>query len=167
MMSSVTCSIAKSSSTLTTSWFYSDTLEDHVQHVRAVLQRLIQYQLFAKIEKCDFTRPLSHSWATSLAQEAWPWMRAKVKAVVEWPRPTTLKELQCFLGFANFYRRFIRGFSMVAEPLTALVRKGTSCLPWNEEATKAFSRLKQVFTSAPIPASSRSWVTFCRWSGRF
>ncbi len=74
----------------------------------------------------------------------------KVKAVVEWPRPTTLKELQRFLGFANFYRRFIRGFSMVAEPLTALVRKGTSCLPWNEEATKAFSRLKQAFTSAPI-----------------
>ncbi len=129
---------------------YSDTLEDHVQHVRAVLQRLIQYQLFAKIEKCDFHQTSISFLGYIISPGGVAMDEGKVKAVVEWPRPTTLKELQRFLGFANFYRRFIRGFSMVAEPLTALVRKGTSCLPWNEEATKAFSRLKQAFTSAPI-----------------
>ncbi len=111
---------------------YSDTLEDHVQHVRAVLQRLIQYQLFAKIEKCDFHQTSISFLGYIISPGGVAMEEGKVKAVVEWPRPTTLKELQRFLGFANFYRRFIRGFSMVAEPLTALVRKGTSCLPWNE-----------------------------------
>ncbi len=56
---------------------YSDTLEDHVQHVRAVLQRLIQYQLFAKIEKCDFHQTSISFLGYILAQEAWPWMRAR------------------------------------------------------------------------------------------
>lgn len=74
----------------------------------------------------------------------------KVKAVLEWPQPTTLKELQRFLGFANFYRRFIRNFSSVASPLTSLVNMGTHRLPWNESATQAFNQLKQRFTTAPI-----------------
>ncbi|XDV25876.1 hypothetical protein PO909_029709 [Leuciscus waleckii] len=129
---------------------YSDTLEDHVQHVRAVLQRLLQYQLYAKIEKCDFHQTSTSFLSYLISPGGVTMDEGKVKAVVEWSRPTTLKELQRFLGFANFYRRFIRGFSTVTAPLTALVRKGTSRLPWSEEATKAFRRLKQAFTSAPI-----------------
>lgn len=74
----------------------------------------------------------------------------KVRAVLEWPQPTTLKELQRFLGFANFYRRFIRNFSSVANPLTSLVKKGSHRLPWEESATQAFNQLKQRFTSVPI-----------------
>lgn len=74
----------------------------------------------------------------------------KVKAVLEWPQPSTLKELQRFLGFANFYRRFIRNFSSVANPLTSLVKKGTRRLQWSEFADQAFKQLKQRFTSAPI-----------------
>ncbi len=106
--------------------------------------------LAIQIEKCDFHQTSISFLGYIISPGGVAMDEGKVKAVVEWPRPTKLKELQRFLGFANFYRRFIRGFSMVAEPLTALVRKGTSCLPWNEEATKAFSRLKQAFTSAPI-----------------
>lgn len=64
----------------------------------------------------------------------------KVRAVLEWPQPTTLKELQRFLGFANFYRRFIRNFSSVANPLTSLVKKGSHRLPWEESATQASFR---------------------------
>lgn len=74
---------------------------------------------------------------------------AKLKAVVEWPTPSSRRELQSFLGFSNFYRRFIRDYSSVARPLTALT---STKLPfrWNEEAGKAFTDLKQRFTSAPI-----------------
>lgn len=62
----------------------------------------------------------------------------KVTAVLNWPQPTTLKELQRFLGFANFYRRFIRNFSSVASPLTSMVKKGINHLEWSNN------------TSAPI-----------------
>jgi len=75
---------------------------------------------------------------------------AKVKAVTEWPQPSTIKELQRFLGFANFYRQFIRNYSMVATPLTSLLNGKQSKLKWNEEATKAFNTLKARFTTAPI-----------------
>uniref|UniRef100_A0A8C1UTM1 Gypsy retrotransposon integrase-like protein 1 n=1 Tax=Cyprinus carpio TaxID=7962 RepID=A0A8C1UTM1_CYPCA len=75
---------------------------------------------------------------------------AKVKAVTEWPQPSTVKELQRFLGFANFYRRFIRNYSMVASPLTSLLEGKPSKLGWSEEATQAFNILKVKFTTAPI-----------------
>lgn len=70
--------------------------------------------------------------------------------MLEWPQPHTVKELQRFLGFANFYRRFIRDFSTVAAPLTAMTKRSTSCHLWSPEAQQAFKNLKTRFTSAPI-----------------
>ncbi|KAL0152607.1 hypothetical protein M9458_052330, partial [Cirrhinus mrigala] len=72
------------------------------------------------------------------------------QAVTEWPQPTTIKELQRFLGFANFYRRFIRNYSTVASPLTSLLKDKPSKLKWTEEANQAFVSLKERFTTAPI-----------------
>ncbi len=61
----------------------------------------------------------------------------KVRAVTEWPQPTTIKELQRFLGFDNFYRRFIRNYSIVSAPLTSLLKGKPSKLKWTEEAKTA------------------------------
>lgn len=74
---------------------------------------------------------------------------AKIQAVVQWPIPTSRSLLQRFLGFANFYRHFIRNYSQVAAPLTQLT---SSKLPfiWGPEAGAAFSKLNELFTSAPI-----------------
>lgn len=74
---------------------------------------------------------------------------AKVKAVTEWPTPTSQKLLQRFLGFANFYRQFILNYSQVAAPLTCLT---STKLPfqWTAEAEGAFNKLKSLFSSAPI-----------------
>ncbi len=74
----------------------------------------------------------------------------KVQAVLDWPQPQTVKELQRFLGFANFYRRFIRNFSSIASPLTAMTKRNTSRLVWSPEALQSFKELKARFTSAPI-----------------
>ncbi|KAG1953646.1 retrotransposable element [Pimephales promelas] len=74
----------------------------------------------------------------------------KVKGVVDWPLPQTIKELQRFLGFANFYRRFIRNFSLIAAPLTALTKRHSHRISWNPEAQQAFHDLKTRFTTAPI-----------------
>ena len=74
---------------------------------------------------------------------------AKISAVVEWPTPDSRKRVQQFLGFANFYRRFIRGFSAIAAPLHALTSTQVQ-FHWSPEADAAFRILKHRFTSAPI-----------------
>ena len=73
----------------------------------------------------------------------------KVRAVEEWPKPNDRKALQCFLGFTNVYRRFIRNYSTIAAPLTYLTSVKV-CFSWDQEAEKAFLELKRRFTSAPI-----------------
>ncbi len=74
----------------------------------------------------------------------------KLDAVLNWPKPTTVKKLQHFLGFANFYRRFIRNLSVVAAPLTSLLQGGKQLLNWTHTSEQAFKQLKERFTSAPI-----------------
>ncbi|KAK3574653.1 hypothetical protein QTP86_011574 [Hemibagrus guttatus] len=74
----------------------------------------------------------------------------KVQAVTGWPEPSTVRELQRFLGFANFYRRFIRNYSSVAGPLTSLLRGKPKKLSWTDQARTAFLQLKDRFTTAPI-----------------
>ncbi|KAK3556303.1 hypothetical protein QTP70_007034 [Hemibagrus guttatus] len=85
----------------------------------------------------------------------------KVWAMTEWPAPSTIRELQRFLGFANFYRRFIRYYSSVAAPLTSLLRGKPKKLNWTDQARAAFQRLKDCFTTAPIlchPDTDRPFV---------
>ncbi|KAI2646676.1 Transposon Tf2-9 polyprotein [Labeo rohita] len=129
---------------------FSNSLTEHVRHVRAVLQRLIAHQLYAKEEKCEFHRDRISFLGYIISAEGVAMDEKKVNAVLKWPRPNTLRELQRFLGFANFYRRFIRHFSSVAAPLTAMVKKGASRLTWSQPALQAFDDLRRRFTTAPI-----------------
>lgn len=129
---------------------YSNSYTDHVQHVRIVLNRLIQNRLYAKAEKCEFHQTATSFLGYIISQEGVAMDDKKVRAVLEWPLPTKLKELQRFLGFANFYRRFIRNFSSVALPLTSMTKHTTSHLRWSTTALEAFQDLKTQFTSAPI-----------------
>jgi RNase H-like domain found in reverse transcriptase len=73
----------------------------------------------------------------------------KVEAVVKWPRPTNKVEFQSFLGFANYYRRFIKGFSHMAPPLSNLTKKKVS-FNWIELHEVAFDALKTSFATAPV-----------------
>ncbi|XP_051510334.1 uncharacterized protein LOC127415613 [Myxocyprinus asiaticus] len=75
---------------------------------------------------------------------------SKVTAVTEWPRPSKIKELQWFLGFANFYRHFIRNYSIIAAPLTSLLKEKPNKLPWKDAAYQAFISLKSSFRTTPI-----------------
>lgn len=71
-------------------------------------------------------------------------------AVTDWPTPKTVKNLQCFLSFASFYRRFIHGFSSIVNPSMTLLKRGPKRLAWNPAADKAFTKFNTVFTTAPI-----------------
>ncbi len=74
----------------------------------------------------------------------------KVEAIKTWPKPSTIKELQRFLGFSNFYHRFILNYSTLTSPLTNLLRNKPKSLSWSPAAEEAFEKLKEAFTRAPI-----------------
>ncbi|KAK3549099.1 hypothetical protein QTP70_031894 [Hemibagrus guttatus] len=101
---------------------YSKSLEEHVLHVWEVLSHLQRHHLYVKLEKCEFHRTTVTFLGYVISQRGVEMDMVKVRAVTDWPAPTTVRELQRFLGFANFYRRFIRNYSSVAGPLTSLLR---------------------------------------------
>lgn len=122
--------------------------EEHISHVRTVLSRLLENQLHVKAEKFHVKQTTFLGYHIS---HKGVWMdETKVKAVNEWPQPTTIKELQRFLGFANFYRCFICNYSMVSTPLTSFLKGKPSRLRWTEEGNNASTTLKERITTSPI-----------------
>jgi len=128
---------------------YSDDITQHRKHVKEVLKRLQKAGLYAKAEKCKFHSDSVKYLGYVLSPSGLTMSDAKVKTIQEWPEPKKVKDIQSFLGFANFYRHFIFNYSDIVIPLTRLTRKDTL---WNfdEACRKAFNTLKQAFTSAPI-----------------
>ncbi|KAK3537116.1 hypothetical protein QTP70_002129 [Hemibagrus guttatus] len=129
---------------------YSASMEDHVRQVREVLARLQRHHLYVKLEKCEFHRATVTFLVYVISRQGVEMDAGKVWAVTEWPAPATVRELQRFLGFANFYRRFIQNYSSVATPLTSLLRGKPKRLTWTDQARAAFQQLKDCFTTAPI-----------------
>ena len=128
---------------------FSKDQASHTKHVREVLQRLRDNDLFCKPEKCEFFKSSVEYLGMIISEGRVSMDPAKVDAVASWPEPKKIRDVQAFLGFANFYRRFVAGFSALAQPLTKLLRKD-SPWRWGEEEQKAFDVLKKAFTTAPI-----------------
>ncbi|XP_075461274.1 uncharacterized protein LOC142497390 [Ascaphus truei] len=114
------------------------------------LQRLRENKLFAKLEKCHFHQSLTSFLGYIISDTGLTMDPHKVKAFTDWPCPISLKAVQRFLGFANYYLRFIQNFSSIVAPITALTQKGADPTHWSPEATRAFEKLKKAFSSAPI-----------------
>jgi len=128
---------------------YSKDLSEHKKHVRLVLQRLLENKLFVKAEKCEFHQQSVTFLGFVLEGGQVKPSEEKIKAVLEWPVPENRKQLQRFLGFANFYRRFIRNYSQTALPLTSLTSVKKT-FQWTPEAQNAFDKLKTLFSRAPV-----------------
>lgn len=128
---------------------FSDNLEDHKVHVRKVLERLRKHNLHAKPEKCSFHTTEVEYLGVIITPEGVQMDPSKIKTILDWPTPSTVKQLQSFLGFANFYRRFIDNYSGITKRLNKLTQKDT---PWNwdKTCTDVFELLKKAFTGAPI-----------------
>ena len=122
--------------------------EARQQHIRQVLQWLLENKLFVKAEKCEFHAASVSFLGYIIGQGQLCMDPAKVMLVTEWPAPSNLKQLQRFLGFAHFYRRFLHNYSHLAAPLTTLTSTSTP-FHWTLEAEAAFLELKLCFTSAP------------------
>ncbi|KAI2644560.1 Transposon Ty3-I Gag-Pol polyprotein [Labeo rohita] len=97
-------------------------LAEHRQHVQQVLHKLRQHSLYLKIEKCEFHRPSVQFLGYIINAEDVQMDQGKVSVIQEWSQPLTVKELQRFLGFLNYYGRFIQNYSFIMAPLTSLLR---------------------------------------------
>ena len=130
---------------------FSQSLEEHTHHVRRVLERLRANGLFAKPEKCSFHQKEIEYLGFIVSPSGVKMDPQKVSAILDWPELSSVHDIQVFLGFANFYRRFIKGYSKVTNPLTSLLKKGRR-FHFGDAARQAFNQLKTAFTSAPILA---------------
>ena len=127
---------------------FTDTLEEHCKIVKEVLTILRQNKLSLKHTKCKFEVLETEYLGLIVAQGNVRMDKGKVQGVLDWPVPKTKKELCGFLGFLNFYRRFIQNFTQVARPLNALTSVKRD-FEWSEECQRAFDTLKQKITTAP------------------
>jgi hypothetical protein len=128
---------------------YSDDMSKHQEHVREVLRRLRKHGLYARSDKCEFHKDRVEYLGYILSPEGLTMSDDKVKTIQEWPEPKKVKDIQSFLGFANFYRRFIYNYSDIVVPLTRLTRKGIAWT-FDEKCRTSFDTLKKAFTTAPV-----------------
>ena len=130
---------------------YSESKKAHREHVREVVERLREAGLQIDVNKCEFETTKTKYLGLIIRPGGIEMDSEKVAAIVSWQPPGVVRDLQRFLGFANFYRRFIEGFSKICKPLNDLLRKDTKWY-WGEPQQKAFDELKGAFSVAPVLA---------------
>lgn len=127
---------------------YSTSLAEHLQHLELVFLKLIEGHYFLKQSKCLLGQRKLEYLGHIISQHGVQADPEKIKAMVEWPIPTSVTALRGFLGLTGFYRKFIRGYAAIASPLTQLLRK--DAFLWNDIAQQAFEALKVAMSEAPM-----------------
>jgi transposase InsO family protein len=129
---------------------YSRTPQEHQEHLRLVLAALREHKLYAKLPKCDFGKRTLGFVGHIISSAGISMEPGKVEAITTWPKPANLLDLQRFLGLANYYRRFVKGYSRIAAPLTDLASPLVKGWPWTAEHDAAFDALKLALSTAPV-----------------
>jgi len=130
----------------------TETEEGHNELVAEVIKRLEENDLYVKPEKYKWKVREVDFLGVIIGPEGIKMEKEKVKGVLEWPTPKYVKDVQKFLGLANYYCQFIEGFATVARPLHDLVKKDKKW-EWMEREEKAFRELKERFTKEPVLAA--------------
>ena len=139
---------------------FSETLEDHWRHLDIALRRLREAKLYGRLHKCDFIKEEVEYLGFRISKEGISTDPEKVRAVVEWPTPASVRDVRSFLGLASYYRRFIRNFSLIAKPLTDLTKNDMKW-QWEDEQERSFIQIKVALVTAPvlrIPDFSKEFV---------
>jgi len=128
---------------------YSNNMSEYHQHMKEVFKHLRKAGLYAKAEKCEFHSKSVEYLGYILSSSGLTMSNDKIKIIQDWPEPKKVKDIQSFLGFANFYHWFIFNYLDIVIPLTCLTKKD---IPWkfNSSCIDAFNSLKKAFTFAPI-----------------
>lgn len=137
---------------------YSRSIEEHRLHLRKLFMILRKNKLYAKRTKCCIGVPEVDFLGFTVNQKGVGTQRRLISAIEEWPVPSSVKEVQSFLGLANFYRRFVKNYAKIARPLSDVTRQDN--YKWESEQAESFEALKQAMTTAPVLAHPKSSEKF-------
>ena len=146
---------------------YSINEQEHEQHLKIVLQTLREKKLYAKLSKCDIWLKVVSFLGHIVSAKGIRVDPAKFEAVVNWKPPQSVTEVRSFLGLARYYKRFVKGFSVIASPLTKLLRKGVK-FEWTDKCQNSFEQLKEMLVEAPVlmqPTSGKEYTLYSDASG--
>ena len=135
--------------------------------MKIVLQTLREKKLYAKLSKCDFWLKEVSFLGHIVSVEGIRVDSTKIKAVVNWKPPRNVTDVRSFLGLADYYRRFVRVFSVIASPLTKLLRKGIK-FEWTDKCQNSIEQLKRMLVEAPVltqPTSGKEYTLYNDASG--
>jgi len=138
---------------------FTETEEEHERAVRRVLGVLAEHKLFLRLEKCEFYQKRIEYLGLVISENKVEMDPVKVAGVRDWPTPENQTDVQAFIGFVNFYRRFIWDFSTIARPLFDLTRSDKAW-NWDTKEQDAFERLKAAVTTAPVLVSPQDSEPF-------
>lgn len=141
---------------------YSRSLGEHEQHLRVVIQTLLEQKLYAKFSKCEFWLESVAFLGHIISGEGNKVDPKKIEAVQSWPRPTTATEIRSFLGLVGYYRWFVQGFSSIAPPLTRLTQKGAP-FRWSNDCEASYQKLKAALTTTHVlvlPSGSGMYIVY-------
>ena len=146
---------------------YSETEDQHRTDVCRVFDLLRHHKLYVKLSKCEFFRQHVEFLGHIVGNGQIKMCPGKVDAILQWPIPTSVTDVRSFLGLCNYYRKFIRGFSTIASPLTDIT-KSDNAFTWSPKQQLSFDHLKRAITSAPVlqlPNQSLKWILYTDASG--
>ncbi|GJT41243.1 putative reverse transcriptase domain-containing protein [Tanacetum coccineum] len=142
---------------------YSKNKQEHEEHLKLILELLKKEQLYAKFSKCEFWIPKVQFLGHVIDSQGIHVDPAKIESVKDWASPKSATEIHQFLGLAGYYRRFIKGFSKIAKPMTKLTQKKVK-FDWGDKAETAFQLIKHKLCSAPIlalPEGNEDFIVYC------
>jgi hypothetical protein len=128
---------------------YSQSEEENVDHLKMVLQRLREHQLYAKLSKCEFWINEVMFLGHIINKDGLAVDPKKVADILNWKAPTDARGIKSFVGMVGYYRRFIEGFSKIAKPMTALLANKVE-FKWTQKCQEAFEALKEKLTTSPV-----------------
>ncbi|WVZ96332.1 LOW QUALITY PROTEIN: hypothetical protein U9M48_041987 [Paspalum notatum var. saurae] len=142
---------------------FSTNEEEHEKHLRMVLQKLRENQLYAKLSKCEFWLLEVSFLGHIISKGGISVDPSKIKTVQDWVAPQNVSEIRSFLGLAGYYRRFVKNFSKIAQPLSKLLSKGTT-FEWTNKCQFSFEELKKRLTTTPVllmPDVQKPFTVYC------
>ena len=129
---------------------YSQDFDTHISHIQKVLTKLNDAQLYANPEKCTWCATSAFYLGHEISAEGIRVSKEKIQSITSWPTPKNVKELRSFLGLASYYRKFVKNFAFIAEPLTKLLAKDQKWAWSKNSQHSAFRELQKQLTEAPV-----------------
>ena len=132
---------------------YSNSEEEHIELVRKVLAKLKEHQLAVSVTKSVFHQESVEFLGYIVATNRVTMSERKVESIKNWKPPRSVKEVQIFIGFANFYRRFIKGFSDICTPVTETLKGDKTKFYWGPKQDKACEERKKSLYNGSYPGT--------------